>query len=152
MVNNTESETRFDSSKLHTRSFNLGMIYAFVEVVASGCKRLALSPTLTQRQLEEIWEDVNLIAKEYSVVLYIDEDFMTTRLFNPEYTRGKLVIHLAAKQETIDEYRLLREKKNKHRIDGTLDEKVEQELAWGLGRLLSYSDDAIKGLLEKPRF
>jgi hypothetical protein len=31
-------------------SYYLGMNYAFIEVVASGCKRLALSPPLTEEE------------------------------------------------------------------------------------------------------
>ena len=148
-----ESEKRaFDSSALDQRSYQLGMIYAFAEIVGSGCKSLALSPTLTRDQFDAILDDVKLIAEEYSLVLYIDDDFLVTRLFNPEYTRGKRVIHIAAERATHDEYGRLRELRKRSLEGGVLIEEVELELAWGLGRLLSYSDEAIKGLLEEPRF
>lgn len=142
----------FDSSTLDARSYHLGLIYAFAEVVASGCKKLALSPPLTEEQLEEIMDDVRLIAREYGLVLYVDDDFLTTRLFNPLYTWGKIVIHIAAEQSTIDEYKELRAYKQRHLEAGALTEEVETEIAWRLGRLLSYSDEAIEGLLIKPRF
>ena len=60
--------------------------------------------------------------------------------------------HIVAEQRTIDEYRRLKELKRRSQEDGPLTEEMEMELAWGLGRLLSYSDEAIKGLLEEPRF
>ncbi len=142
----------FDSSALDQRSYQLGMIYAFAEIVGSGCKRLALSPTLTVEEFDAIWEDVRLIAEEYGLTLDVDDDFLTTRLFNPEYTRGKWVIHMVTEQGTIDEYRRLKELKRRSLEAGHLTEEVELELAWGLGRLLSYSDEAIKGLLAEPRF
>jgi len=41
----------------------------------------------------------------------------------------------------------LRERKSRHAEAGTLTDEVETEIAWGLGRLLSYSDEAIAGLL-----
>jgi len=148
-----ESEKRvFDSSVLDQKSYQLGMIYAFAEIVGSGCKRLALSPTLTIEEFDAIWDDVKLIAEEFKLILDIDDDFLTTRLFNPEYTRGKRVIHISAVQETHEEYKRLKELKRRSLEEGPLTEEVELELAWGMGRLLSYSDEAIRGLLDKPRF
>jgi hypothetical protein len=148
-----ESEKRvFDSSVLDQRSYQLGMIYAFAEIVGSGCKRLALSPTLTGDQFDAIWDDVKLIAEEHSLILNIDDDFLVTRLFNPEYSRGKRVIHIAAERETLGEYGRLKELRKCSLEGSVLTEEVELELAWGLGRLLSYSDEAIRGLLAKPHF
>jgi len=142
----------FDSNALDQRSYQLGMIYAFAEIVGSGCKRLALSPTLTEDQFDAIWDDLKLIVEEYSLVLEIDDDFLVTRLFNPEYTRGKRVIHIAAEKATLDEYGRLKELRRRSIEGGVLTDEVELELAWGLGKLLSYSDEAIRGLLAEPRF
>ena len=148
-----ESERRgFDSSSLDQRSYQLGMIYAFAEIVGSGCKRLALSPALTVDEFDAIWDDVRLIAGEFGLILDVDDDFLTTRLFNPEYTRGKRVIHIADGQGTLDEYMRLKELKRRSIEEGALTEEVELELAWGMGRLLSYSDEAIRGLMDEPRF
>ena len=128
---------RFDSGVLDHRSYQLGMIYAFAEMVGSGVKRLALSPALTGDQFEDIIREVRLIAEEYNLILNVDRDFLETRLFNPEYTRGKMVIHLAAERATIDEYEALKERKRGHLEAGTLTEDAELEIARGLGRLLS---------------
>ena len=142
----------FDSGKLDRRSYNLGMIYAFAEVVGSGVKRLGLSPALTEEDYEEVIDDTRLIAEEYGVTLHIDRGFLETLLFNPEYTRGKIVIHLADSKETVDEYLRLKERKRKLVESGELSRVNEEEIARGLGMLLSYSDEAIERLLEKPRF
>lgn len=151
MVDESERLT-FDSSTMDQRSYQLGMIYAFAEVVGSGCKSLALSPTLTVEQFDAIWDDVRLIAEEYGLILDVDDDFLVTRLFNPEYTRGKRVIQIAAERATLEEYGRLKELRRRSLEGGVLTEEVETELAWGLGRLLSYSDEAIRGLLAEPRF
>ena len=143
---------RFDSGVLDQRSYLLGMIYAFAEMVGSGVKRLALSPALTGDQFEDIIREVRLITEEYNLVLHVDHDFLETKLFNPEYTRGKMVIHLAAERATIDEYEALKERKRGHLEAGTLTEEAELKIARGLGRLLSYSDESIRHLLEKLRF
>jgi hypothetical protein len=79
----------------------------------------------------------------------VDDDFLETRLFDPEHTRGKRVIHIASEQATIDEYKALREEKRRCAEEGTLTDEVEIEIARGLGRLLSYSDEAIEKLLSR---
>lgn len=140
-------ESRFDSSKLDWKSYQLGVIAAFSEVVSLGCKRLALSSPMTGEQFDEVIDEARLIAGDRGLIFYVDDDFLVTRLFDPGHTRGKRVIHIAAEQATVDEYNALREKKRRHVEAGTLTDEVETEIAWGLGRLLSYSDEAIVGLL-----
>jgi hypothetical protein len=143
---------RFDLDKLDRRSYNLGMIYAFAEVVGSGVKRLGLSPPLTEEEYESVIDDTRLIADEYGVTLHTDRDFLETLLFNPEYTRGRIVIHLADSGETLDEYLHLKERKRRLEEADELTRAKEEEIARGLGALLSYSEEAIERLLEKPRF
>jgi len=143
---------RFDLDKLDRRSYNLGMIYAFAEVVGSGVKRLGLSPPLTEEEYESVIDDTRLIADEYGVTLHTDRDFLETLLFNPEFTRGKIVINLANSRETLDEYLRLKERKRRLEESGGLTRMKDEEIARGLGALLSYSEEAIERLLEKPRF
>jgi hypothetical protein len=40
------------------------MIYAFIEAVASGCKRMALSPPMTAEELDQVREGTLKIAAE----------------------------------------------------------------------------------------
>jgi hypothetical protein len=142
----------FDEGNLDKKSFQLGMIYAFAEVVGSGVKRLGLSPPLTVEEYENLNDEARDIAKEYNVVLHIDRKFLETLLFNPEYTRNKTVIHLAESQKTVDEYLQLKERKRRLEESGELTKASEEEIARGLGTLLSYSEETIEKLLEKPRF
>ncbi|MBA7468512.1 hypothetical protein GH157_05170 [archaeon] len=131
------------------RSYQLGVIAAFAEVVDNGCKRLALSSPMTGEQFDSVIEDIREIAAKRDLILYVDDDFLETILFDHEPIRGKTVIHIVADQATVDEYLGLKEKKTRHAEAGTLTDDVEHEVAWGLGRLLSYDDDSIKRLLEK---
>lgn len=131
------------------RSYQLGVIAAFAEVVDNGCKRLALSSPMTGEQFDSVIEDIREIAAKRDLILYVDDDFLETILFDHEPIRGKTVVHIVADQGTVDEYLGLKEKKRGHAEAGTLTDDVEHEVAWGLGRLLSYDDDSIKGLLEK---
>ena len=131
------------------RSHQLGVMTAFAEVVDNGCKRLALSSPMTGEQFDSVIDEIREIAGNRSLVIHVDEEFLETFLFDHEPIRGKTVIHIAAEQVTVDEYNGLKEKKRAHEEAGTLTEEVELEIAWSLGRLLSYDDDSIRRLLKK---
>lgn len=47
---------------------------------------------------------------------------------------------------------VVEEKKRRLEESGELTRMKEEEIARGLGALLSYSEETIDGLLEKPRF
>ena len=138
-----------DKREIDWRSHQLGAMTAFAEVVENGCKRLALSSPMTGEQFDSVIEDIREIAGKRNLVLYVDDEFLETVLFDHEPIRGKTVIHIVAEQATVDEYLGLKEKKRMHAEAGTLTDDVEHEVAWGLGRLLSYDDDSIKRLLKK---
>ena len=70
------------------RSFILGMVTAFCECVAGGCKRLALSPPLTEADYAMVRDDALSIIGDHGLLHYHER--------NP------------ARQETLDEYLRLR--------------------------------------------
>jgi len=131
------------------RSHQLGAIAAFAEVVDNGCKRLALSSPMTGEQFDSVIDGIREIAAKRGLILHVDDEFLETVLFDHGPIRGKTVIHIVREQATVDEYNGLKEKKRRHREAGTLNEEVELEVAWGLGRLLSYDDESIRRLLRK---
>ena len=138
-----------DEREIDWRSYQLGVISAFAEVVDNGCKRLALSSPMTRVQFDSVIEDAQEIAANRDLILHVDDDFLETILFDHEPIRGKTVIHIVSEQAIVDEYLGLKEKKRRHAEAGTLTDDVEHEVAWGLGRLLSYDDNSIKRLLKK---
>ena len=84
------------------RSFILGMMTAFCECVAGGCKRLALSPPLAEEDYRMIaGEAIDLISR-HGLLHYHEE--------NPDQPEDKRFhwILIAGKQETIDSYLALR--------------------------------------------
>ena len=84
------------------RSFILGMITAFCECVAGGCKRLALSPPLAQADYTEISAEACLIIEKHGLLHYHEEN-----LDQPEGSRFDWIL-IAARQETLDQYLALR--------------------------------------------
>ena len=84
------------------RSFILGMIVAFSECVAGGCKRMALSPPLTKADFESVHAEAYDLIEKHGLLHYHErnEDI-------PEAERHEWII-IAAKKETLDAYCRLR--------------------------------------------
>ena len=84
------------------RSFILGMVTAFCECVAGGCKRMALSPPMTDEAWDMAsWEATDLVRKHGLVCFHEENKDM------PEENRFHWLV-IAARQETLDEYLRLR--------------------------------------------
>ena len=87
---------------LDKRSFILGMITAFSECVAGGCKRLALSPPMTREDYEMIAGEAAELIEKHGLLHYHEEN-----RDQPERIRVDWIL-IAGKQETIDSYLDLR--------------------------------------------
>ena len=83
-------------------SYILGMITAFCECVAGGCKRMALSPPLAGDIFNQVRPEAYRVIERHGLIHYHakNEDM-------PEDERWHWII-IAARQETIDEYLRLR--------------------------------------------
>ncbi len=84
------------------RSFILGMITAFSECVAGGCKRLALSPPLTGEDFALVADEAREIIRRHGLISYHEQNADL-----PENERFEWLL-IAARQETIDAYLALR--------------------------------------------
>lgn len=84
---------------LDQRSFILGMITAFCECVAGGCKRLALSPPLNHTEYEMIEAEAIALIEKHGLLHYHEEN---------SDRPGFEWILIAGKQETIEKYLALR--------------------------------------------
>ena len=91
-------------SSLDKKSFILGMITAFSECVAGGCKRLALSPPLTREDYAQVAHEANLIIEKHGLLHYHERN-----LDQPESSRFDWIL-IAGKQRAIDQYLDIRAK------------------------------------------
>ncbi len=84
------------------RSFILGMITAFCECVAAGCKDLALSPPLTHEVYIQVHEEAEELIARHGLISAHEE--------NPELAENERFewILIAARQETLRRYKALR--------------------------------------------
>ena len=90
------------SERPDQRSFILGMVTAFCECVAGGCKRLALSPPLTKADYALVSDEVCAVIEKHGLLHYHEEN-----LDRPEESRFDWIL-IAARKETIDQYLALR--------------------------------------------
>lgn len=89
---------------LDKRSFVMGMIAAFSECVAGGCKRLALSPPLKHEDYDCFAEEAYGIIEKHGLLHYHEEN-----LDQPAERRVEWIL-IAGRQKTIDDYLTLRGK------------------------------------------
>ncbi|MBN2336878.1 hypothetical protein JXL21_15085 [Candidatus Bathyarchaeota archaeon] len=129
-------------------SYYAGINMAFAEVVDAGCKRLALSSPYDKATAELMREPTRLAAQEYGVKILEEEDLLVTRLFPRDIATGKTVFLIAQDEGVLTEYGGLKEMKRRSDAQANPDE-VENEIAWRLGHLLSYSDKKIEELIKK---
>ena len=134
------------SEGIDKRSFDLGMIQAFAEMVAAEVKTLALSPPLLPEEVDRLIEDARKIAEAQGVSLYLEKDFLTTDLFSAEVTEGKQVL-LIYLDPVKDEYMKLKADKSRLVESGQYTGEARAEIGRRMGRLLSYSEDRIEVML-----
>ncbi|UCE40290.1 MAG: hypothetical protein JSV17_12605 [Candidatus Aminicenantes bacterium] len=134
----------------HLYSYYAGRISTSTEFVSYGCKKLALSTTLSDEELAVLLPHAEQKAKEYRIPIYVEKDLLVTPLFSPTVARGKTVILFAYNQDVLDEYFAIKAFREKAIEEGRLGD-VEEELGWRFGRLLSYTDETIERLLSEEK-
>ena len=134
----------------HLMSYYAGTISTSAEFVSYGCKKLALSATLSDEELAVLLPHAEQKAQEYGIPIYVEKDLLVTKLFSPTVAEGKIVILFAYNQDVMVEYFAIKEFRKKAIAEDRLAE-VEEEIAWRFGRLLSYTDETITRLLGETK-
>jgi hypothetical protein len=136
------------SWEMDSRSYHLGVIAAFSEVVAMGVKKLALSAPLSPEEMAQLLPDAERIAKENGASIFLEKDFLVTDLFPKDITEGKHVL-LIYLDPIEDEYLALKSEKAELIALGRYEGEARRNLAQKMGRLLSYPETQIEKMLEK---
>lgn len=137
-----------DPWKMDRRSYDLGVIAAFAEMVDDNSKTLAFSAVLPRAEASAILQEATRIAKESHVAVYREPDLIVTDLFPADVAKGKDVL-LIYKGATLDAYLALKRKKAELVKSGAYTGKAREEIARQLGRLLSYSEATIDTVMKK---
>lgn len=127
-------------------SYALGNFSTFAEVVNIGLKKMALSQALPPAEMDRLEREVRKIADEWDVEIYREPDWLVTDLFPESATAGKHVL-LIYRGDTLEEYQALKARKAELIAAGEYDAAARRDMAWAVGKLLSYPDEKIEQLL-----
>ena len=134
--------------QIDQRSYTLGGLSTFAEMVRVGVKTLALSAAVTPEEMDGLVEDAERIAQEEGVMLYREPELIVTDLFPADVAVGKHVL-LIYKGATLDEYLALKQRKSELVASGSYTDDARRDMARQFGKLLSYPDANIEELIDK---
>lgn len=129
-------------------SYQCGVIDCFNEMVHAGLKTLALSrPMDSAQERDALIPFARESCARYGTKLYIEDEPLLTDLFPISMNLGKHNMLLYQADHILDQYLRLKRWK-----ESLVREKVyfggnRTQIAWDLGRLLSYPEDAIRRLI-----
>ena len=136
------------NKQIDQRSFTLGGLSTFAEMVSVGVKTLALSAAVTPEEMDVLADDAAGIAREEGVMLYRETDLIVTDLFPADVAVGKHVL-LIYKGTTLEEYLALKERKADLVEARSYAGEARRDIARQFGKLLSYPDTVIEELINK---
>lgn len=133
-------------------SYELGVMDCFCEMTAAGLKRLAMSHPCADREIWKSYEpEVIRLCQEYEISFYPETEPLITDLFPPRMNEGTCHYLFYREQEVIEEYLALKKDKERAVQENEYDSRKRYEIAWRLGKLLSYPDEGIRRCIEKTR-
>jgi hypothetical protein len=142
------AQDRATMPKIDQRSYNLGIMGGFAEVVKLGVKQLALSEVMSPEEMDDIMDDALVVARRNGVEMWRETDFLVTDLYPADVAEGKHVL-LIYTGDTLDQYLAIKADKAGLVASGHYEGEAREEIARRFGRLLSYPESVIDDLLEQ---
>jgi hypothetical protein len=137
------------SNPIEQISFQLGVIFAFAEMVAADLKKMALSLPFLPKDYKPLIKDAKRIAREQGVKIKLEKKILTTDLFPEEFTKGKWVFILYKYPKVLKSYLQLKSEKERLIRENKYKGKERRAIAVALGKLLTYKMDLIREKLKK---
>jgi len=136
------------SQEIDERSYQLGILGGFSEVVRLGVKKLALSEVLPPDEMDAMMVDALIIAERNEVQMWRETQFLVTDLYPADVADGKHVL-LIYTGDTLEEYLQLKADKQALMASGKYAGDAREDIARRFGRMLSYPDSVIDELIAK---
>lgn len=137
--------------KIDRISFQLGMINCFVEMVACGVKKMALSPPLSPQDYNKTKKFSDDIVKGFGIKSYLEKSLLVTDLQAEDFTKGKWSILYYKDDDVLHTYKTLKKKKKQLQEKEHYDRKAGKKISREFMRLLSYPETIIKEKLSKEK-
>ena len=132
-------------------SFQLGMINCFVEMVACGVKKLALSPPLKPEDYQTIRAASESMVKGFGIRSYLEKNLMITSLQSEEFTRNKWSVLYYKDEKILETYFGLKNRQQELMNRGMYNDEAKQDISRQFMQLLSYPDDVIEEKLRQTK-
>ena len=129
------------------RSFRLGMINCFCEMVAMGVKRLAISPPLAPKDYQDIRVASQAVVEGSGIRSYLEKSLLITALQSADFTRDKWSILYYKDEETLEAYLALKERQQNLEAEGRYTDDAHRAISTEFMQLLSYPDEVIAAKL-----
>lgn len=137
-------------SGIDEKSYQLGIMGGFAEVVRLGVKTLALSEVMHPAEMDDVMEDAAVIAERNRVEMWRETDFLVTDLYPADVAEGKHVL-LIYTHDTLDRYLALKADKAALVETGNYQGEEREDIARRFGHLLSYPEAVIDDLLQQAK-
>lgn len=138
------------SQEIDERSYQLGILGGFSEVVRLGVKKLALSEVLSPDKMDAMMADALIIAERNEVQMWREAELLVTDLYPADVAIGKHVL-LIYTGDTLDEYLQLKSDKQALVAADKYSGHAREDIARRFGRMLSYPDGVIDELIAKQK-
>lgn len=133
-------------------SYHLGAADCFCEMVRGGVKQMALShPCDTKEERDSFLPEFEKLCQVYGVKMYCEDDSFLTDLFPLSLNRDRFLVVFYREDRVLQEYLDLKEEKKKAQRENSYTQEKRYDIAFRFGKLLSYTEESIKRLLEENR-
>lgn len=132
------------------RSYNLGIMGGFAEVVRLGVKTLALSEVMTPAEMDDILPDAEIVAARNGVQLYREPDLIVTDLYPSDVAEGLHVL-LIYTGDTLEKYLALKAERAALVLSDQYRGAAREDIARRFGQMLSYPDAVIDDLISNQQ-
>lgn len=142
------------------RSYQMGIMDCFNEMVHAGVKRIAMShPFKTEEERNSYFAFCDKICLQYHTFWYPENEPFITDLFPEELSKDTCLIIFYRTFEDLKAYLDLKKRKETLISTGAYEDGERYRIAWEFGKLLSYTEEAIErkimettGISVNPRF
>ncbi|MDE6837001.1 MAG: hypothetical protein K2P33_01230 [Acutalibacter sp.] len=134
--------------KIDRFSYQLGAADCFCEMVRAGVKKIALShPCDTKEERDSFLPEFDKLCEKYGVHYYVEDESFLTDLFPLSLNWDKFNVIFYQDETVLREYLDLKAEKEKAVAAGNYAD-CREEIARRYGKLLSYTDEGIRRLLD----
>ena len=130
-------------------SYQCGVIDCFTEMIRAGLKKVAFShPTSSMEERDALLPFSREICRQYGTCFCPIDDPLLTDLFPVSMNKGTYHIIYWKKEEDWREYCRIKSDKEQLIRQNAYTGEARTEIAYRLGRLLSYPEDGIAQLIQ----